>query len=58
MLFLHYFQNIKLFSKFYDAKSIRLGLDLQGGSQLLLKVETKAALNEKLQNFQKILELS
>ena len=51
MLFLHYFQIINLFSKFYDAKSIRLGLDLQGGSQLLLKVETKAALNEKLQNF-------
>ena len=46
------FPNYKAILKFYDAKSIRLGLDLQGGSQLLLKVETKAALNEKLQNFQ------
>ncbi len=45
------FPEHKIISKFYDAKSIRLGLDLQGGSQLLLKVETKAALNEKLQNF-------
>ena len=31
------FQNYKFILKFYDAKSIRLGLDLQGGSQLLLK---------------------
>ena len=46
------FPNYKSILKFYDAKSIRLGLDLQGGSQLLLKVETEAALNEKLQNFQ------
>ncbi|MBV68671.1 MAG: protein translocase subunit SecD [Pelagibacterales bacterium] len=45
------FQNHKLFPKYFDAKSIRLGLDLQGGSQLLLQVETEAALNEKLQNF-------
>ena len=45
------FPNHKFISKFYDTKSIRLGLDLQGGSQLLLKVETKSALNEKLQNF-------
>ena len=46
------FPYYKSILKLYDAKSIRLGLDLQGGSQLLLKVETKAALNEKLQNFQ------
>tara|TARA_B100001989_G_scaffold68663_1_gene46658 strand:+ start:13018 stop:14562 length:1545 start_codon:yes stop_codon:yes gene_type:complete len=46
------FQNHKLFPKYFDAKSIRLGLDLQGGSQLLLQVETEAALNEKLQNFE------
>ncbi len=45
------FQNHKLFPKYFDTKSIRLGLDLQGGSQLLLQVETEAALNEKLQNF-------
>ena len=40
------FPNHKFLSKFYDTKSIRLGLDLQGGTQLLLKVETEAALNE------------
>ena len=45
------FQNHKFFPKYYEAKSIRLGLDLQGGSQLLLQVETEVALNEKLQNF-------
>ncbi len=45
------FQNHSLFQKFYDAKSIRLGLDLQGGSQLLLQVETETAIKEKLQNF-------
>ena len=46
------FQNNKLLPDLLREKTIRLGLDLQGGSQLLLKVETKAALNEKLQNFQ------
>ena len=29
---------------------------IQGGSQILLQVETEAALNEKLQNLQRILE--
>ena len=51
MLFLPCFKTISFFQNIYDAKSIRLGLDLQGGSQLLLQVETEAALNEKLQNF-------
>ena len=29
---------------------VKLGLDLQGGSQLLLQVETGSAIKEKLQN--------
>ncbi|MDC3023915.1 protein translocase subunit SecD [Alphaproteobacteria bacterium] len=45
------FENHKSFPKFYDPKSIRLGLDLQGGSQLLLQVETQETLKEKIQNF-------
>ena len=45
------FKDYKVFPKLYEAKSILLGLDLQGGSQLLLQVETEAALVEKLQNF-------
>ena len=36
--------------EFIEKKSIRLGLDLQGGSQLLLQIETDEALKEKLQN--------
>ena len=44
------FQNYKILPKFIDTKSIRLGLDLQGGSQLLLQIETREALREKLLN--------
>ncbi len=43
-------QNYNFFPSSLGSKSIRLGLDLQGGSQLLLQVETKEALKEKLQN--------
>ncbi len=35
----------------WDKHKIKLGLDLQGGSQLLLQVETDAAIEEKLQNY-------
>ena len=41
------FENHKSFPKFYDPKSIRLGLDLQGGSHLLLEVDTNTVLKEK-----------
>ena len=34
----------------FEKNQIRLGLDLRGGSQLLLQVETQEAINEKLQN--------
>ena len=44
------FQNKEMFPDFIEKKSVRLGLDLQGGSQLLLQIETEEALKEKLQN--------
>ena len=44
------FQNSKLLPDLLREKTIRLGLDLQGGSQLLLQIETEEALKEKLQN--------
>ena len=44
------FQNNKLLPDLLREKTIRLGLDLQGGSQLLLQIETEEALKEKLQN--------
>jgi len=34
----------------WSKNKIKLGLDLQGGSQLLLQVETKEAIKEKIQN--------
>ena len=34
----------------WSNNKIKLGLDLQGGSQLLLQVETKEAIKEKIQN--------
>ena len=44
------FQNYIVLPEFMEKKSVRLGLDLQGGSQLLLQIETGDALKEKLQN--------
>ncbi|MEC6997690.1 MAG: protein translocase subunit SecD [Pseudomonadota bacterium] len=44
------FQNKEMLPDFIEKKSVRLGLDLQGGSQLLLQIETEEALKEKLQN--------
>ncbi len=43
-------QNKFLGYTLWNKDKIRLGLDLQGGSQLLLQVETKKALDEKLLN--------
>ena len=43
-------QNNKIKAVFSDNNRIRLGLDLQGGSQLLLQVETQQAISEKLSN--------
>ena len=40
-----------LLPDWWTKNQIKLGLDLQGGSQLLLQVETDYAINEKLQNF-------
>ncbi len=44
------FQSFNILPSFIEKKSVRLGLDLQGGSQLLLQIETDQALEEKLQN--------
>jgi protein-export membrane protein SecD len=41
----------KLFPSWWEKHKIKLGLDLQGGSQLLLQVETDSAVKEKLQNY-------
>ena len=35
---------------FWSKNKLKLGLDLQGGSQLLLQVETEKAIKEKLTN--------
>ena len=43
-------QNNKIKALFSGDNRIRLGLDLQGGSQLLLQVETEQAMSEKLSN--------
>ena len=43
-------KNNDLELNFLKENKIRLGLDLQGGSQLLLQVETEKALSEKLSN--------
>ena len=51
------FQNHITFPDFIEKKTIRLGLDLQGGSQLLLQVETAEALKEKLQNLSEDIRL-
>jgi len=42
-------------SNFFISKKVNLGLDLQGGSYLLLEVDSKPIINQKLQ--QKLLEL-
>ncbi len=44
------FQSSIIMPKLFENKSVRLGLDLQGGSQLLLQIESIEALQEKLQN--------
>ena len=44
------FQSFIIMPKLFENKSVRLGLDLQGGSQLLLQIESIEALQEKLQN--------
>ncbi len=43
-------KNEKINYQFFNENKIKLGLDLQGGSQLLLQVETEKALLEKLSN--------
>ena len=54
---LSYF-TISNFIKFDDnffSKNIKLGLDLQGGSYLLLEIDNKPVVTQKLQN--KVMEL-
>ena len=41
----------KISPDWWYKNQIKLGLDLQGGSQLLLQIETQAAVKEKLQNY-------
>ena len=50
-------QNDEIFPDFMKKKSVRLGLDLQGGSQLLLQIETEEALKEKLLNLSEDLRI-
>ena len=50
-------QNNEIFPDFMKKKSVRLGLDLQGGSQLLLQIETEEALKEKLLNLSEDLRI-
>ncbi len=41
----------KVLPNWWNNNQIKLGLDLQGGSQLLLEIETDAAIIEKLDNY-------
>ena len=43
--------NKQFIPKFLENNIVRLGLDLQGGSQLLLEIDYREALKEKMQNF-------
>ena len=58
-----FFLTLSTFTNFFGdkenfllSKKINLGLDLQGGSYLLLEVDTKPLINQRLQ--QKVLKLS
>ena len=42
-------------SNFFLSKNINLGLDLKGGSYLLLEVDSKPLIKQKLQKLKKIL---
>ena len=44
------FNFIKIDQKILFSKKINLGLDLQGGSYLLLEVDSRPTINQKLQN--------
>ena len=43
--------NFFKFDKFFLDKKINLGLDLQGGSYLLLEIDNNPLIEQKLQNF-------
>ena len=45
-----FFDNNNNLPNFWNKNKLKLGLDLQGGSQLLLQVETEKAIIEKLTN--------
>ena len=53
IIFLSLFSSLNFFNNkdnFLLSKNINLGLDLQGGSYLLLEVDSKPVIKQKLQN--------
>ena len=43
-------ESLKNFPNFFPSKQVNLGLDLQGGSHLLLEVDTDVIINERIDN--------
>ena len=43
-------ESLKNFPSFFPSKQVNLGLDLQGGSHLLLEVDTDVIINERIDN--------
>ena len=43
-------ESLKNFPSFFPSQQVNLGLDLQGGSHLLLEVDTDVIINERIDN--------